>query len=399
MPTSSQKERASPPADVTSVGSPTVTCNGSGAAGPISLATDRPSSETGMEIEVPALPTETLLEMYRMSLRIRRMEEVLLAAAEKGEIGGAMHTAIGHEANAVGAAHALRPGDYITCTYRGHHHGLAWGIKPVHAIAEVMGRSDGFAKGKGGSMHFVSPEHGFMGSNGIVAAQVPHGAGLALASWLRGEERVAITFFGDGAIYQGVMHETFNIAAKWKLPLIFYCENNRYSEMTPTWRTSSVEQLYLFPRGYGMESMQIDGNDVEAVYAAVSLAAERARAGSGPTFIEGITYRLAGHMAGDLETYRTESEIEEQKAHEPLAVLRRKLLARNVDEAQLAAMEKEAAKEIEEAEALASNSPWPDIAETYRDVYVYPKKDAGDPRLSMAQSGDDGTEERNQRLE
>ena len=332
MATSRQRERASLTADGASSGPPTMANNGSGAAAPISLATDRPSSESGMEIEIPALPTETLLEMYRMSLRIRRMEEVLLAAAEKGEIGGAMHTAIGHEANAVGAAHALRPGDYITCTYRGHHHGLAWGIEPVEAIAEVMGRSGGFAKGKGGSMHFVSPEHGLMGSNGIVAAQVPHGAGLALASWLRGEERVAITFFGDGAIYQGVMHETFNIAAKWKLPLIFYCENNRYSEMTPTWRTSSVEQLYLFPRGYGMESMQIDGNDVEAVHAAVSLAAERGRAGSGPTFIEGITYRLAGHMAGDLETYRTESEIEEQKAHEPLAVLRRKLLARGVDE-------------------------------------------------------------------
>ena len=203
MATSRQRERASLTADGASSGPPTMANNGSGAAAPISLATDRPSSESGMEIEIPALPTETLLEMYRMSLRIRRMEEVLLAAAEKGEIGGAMHTAIGHEANAVGAAHALRPGDYITCTYRGHHHGLAWGIEPVEAIAEVMGRSGGFAKGKGGSMHFVSPEHGLMGSNGIVAAQVPHGAGLALASWLRGEERVAITFFGDGAIYQG----------------------------------------------------------------------------------------------------------------------------------------------------------------------------------------------------
>ena len=298
---------------------------------PASVTTDVLPSDSAFDFDVPDLPTEILLEMYRKAVTIRLMEKALLAAAEEGQIGGAMHTAIGHEANAVGAAHALRPGDYVTCTYRGHHHGLAWGMDPGRAIAEVMGRSDGFAKGKGGSMHFVSPEHGMMGANGIVAAQVPHAAGLALASHLRGEERVAITFFGDGALFQGVMHETFNIAAKWKLPLIFYCENNRYSEMTPIWRTSSIEDIFMFPRSYGMATMQVDGNDVEVVHAAVSLAAERARSGSGPTFIEGITYRLAGHMAGDLETYRPREEVEKQEAYEPLNVLRGKLKARGVD--------------------------------------------------------------------
>ncbi|MCZ0938158.1 MAG: thiamine pyrophosphate-dependent dehydrogenase E1 component subunit alpha [Caldilineaceae bacterium] len=341
----------------------------SGLATPASITTDVLPSDSATDLEVPALPTELLIEMYRKLLAIRLMEEALLAAAEEGQIGGAMHTAIGHEANAVGAAYALQRGDYVTCTYRGHHHGLAWGMDPGRAIAEVMGRGDGFAKGKGGSMHFVSPENGMMGGNGIVAAQVPHAAGLALASQLRGEERVAITFFGDGALFQGVMHETFNIAAKWKLPLIFYCENNRYSEMTPIWRTSSIEDIFLFPRAYGMATMQIDGNDVEVVHAAVRRAAERARSGSGPTFIEGITYRLAGHMAGDLETYRPPEEVEKQEAYEPIVVLRSKLLTRGVDETAIAGIDEEVDNMIDEAVAFAEKSPWPDAAEAYRDVY------------------------------
>lgn len=341
----------------------------SGPATPASITTDVLPSDSATDLEVPALPTDLLIEMYRKLLAIRLMEEALLAAAEEGQIGGAMHTAIGHEANAVGAAYALQRGDYVTCTYRGHHHGLAWGMDPGRAIAEVMGRGDGFAKGKGGSMHFVSPENGMMGGNGIVAAQVPHAAGLALASQLRGEDRVAITFFGDGALFQGVMHETFNMAAKWKLPLIFYCENNRYSEMTPIWRTSSIEDIFLFPRAYGMATMQIDGNDVEVVHAAVSQAAERARCGLGPTFIEGITYRLAGHMAGDLETYRPPEEVEKQEAYEPIVVLRSKLLTRGVDETAIAGIDEEVDNMIDEAVAFAEKSPWPDAAEAYRDVY------------------------------
>ncbi len=163
-------------------------------------------------------------------------------------------------------------------------------------------------------MHFVAPDLGLMGSNGIVGAQVPHAAGMALASKVRGDDRVAITFFGEGALLQGVMHETFNMASKWKLPVIFYCENNRYSEMTPISRTSSMPEIYKWVEAYGMHSVQIDGNDVEVVYAAVTEAAERARKGEGPTFIEGITYRLAGHMAGDLETYRTSEEVDAARA-------------------------------------------------------------------------------------
>jgi acetoin:2,6-dichlorophenolindophenol oxidoreductase subunit alpha len=328
------------------------------------------SSEAATTVEVDALDTEQLTKMYRSMFLIRRVEESLLELAESGKIGGAMHTAIGHEANAVGTAAALRPEDYLTCTYRGHHHSLARGMDPKRAIAEVLGKADGFAKGKGGSMHFVDPSLGLMGANGIVGAQVPHAAGMALAAKLRGEDRIAITFFGDGALYQGLMHETFNMAQKWSLPVIFYCENNRYSEMTPISRTSSVQELYKFATIYGMESMQIDGNDVEVVYHAVKQAADRARAGDGPSFIEGITYRLAGHMAGDLETYRTSEEIDAQREHEPLVVLQNRLLERDVEEGDLAQIREEVEAEVAEAVEFAQDSPWPDRTEAYTDVYA-----------------------------
>ncbi|MBP7963804.1 MAG: thiamine pyrophosphate-dependent dehydrogenase E1 component subunit alpha [Caldilineaceae bacterium] len=333
-----------------------------------SLTTDLLPSEAATAVQAEQLPVEQLKEMYRVMLLIRRVEESLLQMAESGKIGGAMHTAIGHEGGGVGAAYATM-GDYVTCTYRGHHHGIARGMDVKRAMAEVLGRADGFAGGKGGSMHFYAPELGMMGANGIVGAQVPQAAGLALASKLRKEGKIAITFFGEGAIFQGVMHETFNIASKWKLPIIFYCENNRYSEMTPTNRTSSIDEIYTFGHTYGMESMQIDGNDVEVVYTAVKQAADRARAGEGPTFIEGLTYRLSGHMAGDLETYRTSEEIDLQRAYEPLIVLRQKLVDRGVSEDELGQISASVEAEIAEAVEFAETSPWPDVSEAYTHVY------------------------------
>jgi len=336
----------------------------------VSLNTRILPSEVANEFKQDALSPQQLSEMYRTMFLIRRVEESLLKLAESGKIGGAMHTAIGHEANAVGSAAALQSGDYVTCTYRGHHHSLARGMDSKRAIAEVLGKADGFAKGKGGSMHFVDPSLGLMGANGIVGAQVPHAAGMALASKMRGDGRIAITFFGEGAMYQGVLHETFNMAQKWRLPIIFYCENNRYSEMTPTSRTSSVEEIYKFANAYGMESIQINGNDVEIVYQAVQAAAERARSGEGPTFIEGITYRLAGHMAGDLESYRKAEEIEAQRAQEPLQVLSERLQQRGVTTETLEQIRDEVEKAVAEAVEFAQNSPWPDRAEAYTDVFA-----------------------------
>ncbi|MFN8486264.1 MAG: thiamine pyrophosphate-dependent dehydrogenase E1 component subunit alpha [Caldilineaceae bacterium] len=336
----------------------------------VSLNTRILPSEVANEFKQDVLSPQQLSEMYRSMFLIRRVEESLLQLAESGKIGGAMHTAIGHEANAVGSAAALQPGDYVTCTYRGHHHSLARGMDPKRAIAEVLGKADGFAKGKGGSMHFVDPSLGLMGANGIVGAQVPHAAGMALASKMRGDGRIAITFFGEGAMYQGVLHETFNMAQKWRLPVIFYCENNRYSEMTPTSRTSSVEDIYKFANAYGMESIQINGNDVEIVYQAVQAAAERARTDEGPTFIEGITYRLSGHMAGDLESYRKAEEIESQRAQEPLQVLSERLQQRGVTTETLEQIRDEVEKAVAEAVEFAQNSPWPDRAEAYTDVFA-----------------------------
>ncbi len=268
-----------------------------------SLKASVPSAQAAGAGSTPVLSNEQLLAMYRMMFLIRRVEESLLELAESGKIGGAMHTAIGHEGAAVGMAAALRKDDYLTCTYRGHHHSLARGMDARRAICEVLGKAPGFAKGKGGSMHFLDPSLGLMGANGIVGAQVPHAAGMALASKIRGEEKIAITFFGDGALFQGLMHETFNMASKWKLPVIFYCENNRYSEMTPISRTSSVSDIYMFARAYGMESVQIDGNDVEVVFDTVSKAAERARRRRGTDLHRGHHLpagRSHGGRSGDL---------------------------------------------------------------------------------------------------
>ncbi len=337
---------------------------------PNSLTTDLLPENAVNKLKTGVLAAEQLKEMYRKMYLIRRVEESLLEMAESGKIGGAMHTAIGMEANAVGSAAALAEGDYITCTYRGHHHALAHGMDPKIAIAEVLGKATGFAGGKAGSMHFIYPPIGLMIANGIVGAQVPQAAGLALASWLRDEKRVAQTFFGEGALYQGVMHETFNIAQKWGLPVIFYCENNRYSEMTPIQRTSSVQEIYTFVQAYGMPSMQIDGNDVEAVYQAVKEAADRARGGGGPSFIEALTYRLAGHMAGDLETYRSPEEIELQRKSEPLNVVSDRLESLGVAQAELEQMRTEVEAVVAEAVKFAEGSPWPDRTQTYTDVFV-----------------------------
>ncbi len=279
----------------------------------VSLDTTVPSSQAANSFERSVLPTEKLSEMYRTMYLIRRVEESLLTLAESGKIGGAMHTAVGHEANAVGTAAALRAEDYLTCTYRGHHHSLARGMDAGRAIAEVLGRADGFAKGKGGSMHFIDPSLGLMGANGIVGAQVPHAAGMALASKMRGDERIAITFFGEGALFQGLMHETFNMAQKWRLPVIFYCENNRYSEMTPTSRTSAITDIYMFARAYGMESMQIDGNDVEAVYQAVSQAAAAPCRGRPHLYRRHHLSpgRPYGERSGNLSQQRRDSDAEQ----------------------------------------------------------------------------------------
>jgi len=236
------------------------------------------------------------------------------------------------------------------------------------ALAEMLGKATGCSKGKGGSMHFTDASVGLLGANAIVAAGLPHAAGAALAAKLQGQDRVGLAFFGEGAVNQGVFHETLNLAVVWRLPMIFVCENNLYSEMTPSRETTSVAETYRRAAAYGMPAARVDGNDVEAVFAAVQGAASRARAGEGPTYLEAMTYRLWGHMMGDPEVYRTKDEVQRAREAEPKGRLGGRLKELGFDETDLARLEAEAEGIIADALAFAEASPLPEAAEAFTDV-------------------------------
>ena len=238
------------------------------------------------------LTTERLQDAYRQMLVIRKFEEAIRSLYQQGKIRGSFHPCVGQEATAVGGCWALRKDDYMTCTYRGHGHALAKGLSVRAAMAEMLGKATGCSKGKGGSMHFTDPAVGLLGANAIVAGGVPHAAGAALASQLQRKDNVAIAFFGEGAVNQGVFLETLNLAVIWKLPLILVCENNLYSEMTPSHETTSIVETHKRAAGFGFVTFQIDGNDVEAMYNTVEEVAAKARLGGGPFYIEAMTYRL-----------------------------------------------------------------------------------------------------------
>ncbi|HEY3290335.1 MAG TPA: thiamine pyrophosphate-dependent dehydrogenase E1 component subunit alpha [Anaerolineae bacterium] len=302
---------------------------------------------------------------------IRAFEERLMELYKGGEIRGSLHPCIGQEATAVGATFALRPDDYMTCTYRGHGAAIAKGIDLNQAMAEMLGRSSGISKGKGGSMHWTDPSIGLLGENAIVGAGVPIAAGAALSAQLDGHGRVALTFFGDGALHQGVVNETLNLAQLWKLPLILFCENNLYAEMTPLADSTPLKKLADRAKGFSVKSVTIDGNDISAVYDTVAKAASRARAGDGPTFIEAMTYRFVGHMIGDPETYRSREEVAEARKRDPILNLRDLLATKYmVNEAELNDVIVRADKRVDDAVAYAKNSPLPDPAEVLTDIWA-----------------------------
>ena len=317
-----------------------------------------------------SLSPSRLPDAYRQMLIIRKFEEAIRDLFQQGKIRGSFHPCVGQEATAVGSCWALRPDDYMTCTYRGHGHALAKGLSVRAAMAEMLGKATGCSQGKGGSMHFTDPSVGLLGANAIVAGGVPHAAGAALASKLRNQEHVAITFFGEGAVNQGVFFETLNLAVIWKLPLIFVCENNRYSEMTPSHETTSTVETYKRGGSFGMTAKVVDGNDVEAMYAAVEEAAAFARAGNGPVYLEATTYRLWGHMMGDPEIYRTKEEVAQAREVEPIVRLKQRLLQLGHSEASLAGLEAEAAATIADAVQFAEASPIPDPAEAFTHVFA-----------------------------
>jgi TPP-dependent pyruvate/acetoin dehydrogenase alpha subunit len=311
------------------------------------------------------------LELYRLQVEIRYCEKRAYDLFLQNLVKGTSHLALGQEAVAAGFAAAMNKDDYTFCTYRGHHHTLARGASMTSVLGELMGRQCGLMKGKGGSMHLTSAAHGVMGSYAIVGAHLPIAAGAALSAQYRGTKQVAVAFFGDGATNIGAFHEALNLAAVWKLPVLFVCENNGYMEYTPIGAVTAVEHPAADrAAGYGLARQVIDGNDADAVYREASAAIARARAGGGPSLIECMTYRHSGHSRADPAKYRPKEEVEEWMKRDPVALYRKRLLESGISEAELENLEKAAMGRVDEATEQARASPLPEIESAYTDVWA-----------------------------
>jgi pyruvate dehydrogenase E1 component alpha subunit len=315
---------------------------------------------------------DTYLYWYELMYLIRQFE---LKAEEKykmeGKIRGFFHAYVGQEAIAAGCMTATRPEDPFVTAYRDHGLALAKGMSAKSCMAELYGKATGCAKGKGGSMHFFGKDVHFYGGHGIVGAQIGTGAGLAFAEKYLGTDNVALTFFGDGAARQGMLHEVFNIAMTWKLPAIFICENNHYAMGTSVQRTSNVIDIYKLADAYDMPGDSIDGMSPEPVHEAVSRAVNRARQGDGPTLIEIKTYRYKGHSISDPQKYRTKEEVEEYKLKDPIEqVLKTIRDKRFASDDEINAINERVNTQVEESVKFAEESPWPDDSEVYKDIYV-----------------------------
>jgi 2-oxoisovalerate dehydrogenase E1 component len=312
-----------------------------------------------------------LLTFYHQMSLIRRCEEQLAKAQQKGLIHGACHTYVGQEAIAVGACAHLRRDDVVFSTHRGHGHALAKGVTPRELFAELYGRETGCSRGRGGSMHLFAPEVGMMGTSGIVGPCILQAAGAGYSFKLLKSDHVAVAFFGDGAVNNGAFHEGLNLASIWKLPVLFVCENNQYATEVPFQYAAGNPNVAQRGAAYGLPGVDVDGNDVAAVHAAVEEAVRRARSGSGPTLLECHTYRTRAHAEGMADFgYRTREEVEEWKARCPIQRLRLALLDDSLaSEAELQDIEAEITKAVEDAHQFAQKSPWPEPATAIRHVY------------------------------
>jgi pyruvate dehydrogenase E1 component alpha subunit len=315
---------------------------------------------------------ETYLYWYELMQLIRQFElksEEMYKMA--GKIRGFYHAYVGQEAIAAGCMTATNQEDPFITGYRDHGLALAKGVSPNAGMAELYGKATGVSKGKGGSMHFFSKEHYFYGGHGIVGAQIGTGAGLAFAEQYRGSKNVVICFFGDGAARQGMLHEVFNLAMLWKLPVIFVCENNNYAMGTSVERTSNVIDIYKLADGYEMPADKLDGMSPEAVHEGIARAAKRAREGDGPTLLEMKTYRYKGHSVSDPQKYRSKDEVEEYKDQDPINKVSKTILENNyASAAELKAIDDKIAVIIEASVKFAEESPWPDDSELLKDVYI-----------------------------
>lgn len=288
-----------------------------------------------------------------------------------GKIRGFFHAYVGQEAIAAGCMTATRPEDPIITAYRDHGWALAKGISANACMAELYGKATGCSKGKGGSMHFFGIEQKFFGGHGIVGAQIGTGAGLAFAEQYKGTDNVVLCFFGDGAARQGMLHETFNMAMLWKLPVLFICENNAYAMGTSVARTSNVIDIYKLGDAYDMPADVVDGMDPENVHDAVTRAVKRAREKGGPTLLEMKTYRYKGHSISDPQKYRTKEELENYKDKDPITMITKEILDNKfATQEELTAINDRINGVVEESVKFAEESPWPDDSEVYKDVYA-----------------------------
>jgi pyruvate dehydrogenase E1 component alpha subunit len=308
---------------------------------------------------------------YESMLVMRRFEEKCGEMYIQQKIRGFCHLYIGQEALVAGAESAITKDDRVITAYRDHAHPIGRGMHPKYVMAELYGKITGCSKGKGGSMHIFSKEHNFFGGHGIVGGQIPLGAGIAFADSYNENGRVTLCYMGDGAIRQGALHEAFNMAMLWKIPVIFIIENNNYAMGTSVQRTSNVHELYKLGHAYDMPSFQVDGMSCETVHEAIASAAERARKGEGPTLLEMKTYRYRGHSMSDPAKYRTKEEVEEYKRLDPIEQVITTMKENGwLDDKGIEAMEKKVEDLVNECVKFAEESPFPDPEELYKDVYA-----------------------------
>ena len=312
-----------------------------------------------------------LHDMLRTMLAIRQFDQRALELYREGVMRGTTHPYIGMEGVAVGTCAALRPGDRITSTHRGHGHCLAKGGDPRLMMAELLGKATGYCKGKGGSMHIADVDAGILGANGIVGGGIGLATGAALAAQLAGRDEVTVCFFGDGALNQGVLHESANLAAIWNLPVVYVCENNQYAMSARADKFTSVPDPTVRASAYGFPGFSCDGMDVLAVYRTAADAVARARAGTGPSLVVCVTYRFFGHHVGDPLNYRDPAEVEVWRARDPIERFRRELIEHGVMTGEQAdALQADVVREIEAAIAFARSSPEPEVDTLMEDIYA-----------------------------
>ena len=318
-----------------------------------------------------SLTPELRLKLFRMMLECRVLEKRAYDLFMQNMIKGTSHLALGQEAIAAGFGVAMRPDDYTFCTYRGHNHTYVRGVEMSKILGELMGKQSGLMRGKGGSMHLTSVEHGVMGSYAIIGAHMTIANGAAWSAQYRGTEQATVCFFGDGTTNIGAFHEALNFAVIWKLPVVFVCENNLYMEYTAIGDVTAVEHPAADrASAYGLEPILIDGNDVDVVYKTAMRALDVARRGGGPSLIEAETYRHGGHSRADPGKYRPDEEVQEWLAKDPIPMYRKRLIGLGIDEGEIEQIEEETNKKIDEAVEIAKNAPPPDLSLADKDLWA-----------------------------